>query len=69
MRRMKKQFVVNERNEPVAVLLDLDTFRKIEQILEDYALGKAIKAVEDEPSLNMQSARKRYARLKKVGDE
>lgn len=66
MTKMRKQLVVNERNEPVAVLLDLDTFRHIEQLLEDYALGQSMKAVEDEPALDQEAARRRYARLKKA---
>ncbi|MCX8103191.1 MAG: hypothetical protein N3E42_01940 [Candidatus Bipolaricaulota bacterium] len=66
MTKIRKQFVVNERNEPVAVLLDLETFRQIEQLLEDYALGQSIRAVEDEPALAHEAARQRYARLKKA---
>lgn len=65
MLKIKKRYVVNERQEPIAVQLDLATFRKIEQLLEDYALGQSIKAVEDEPPLDLQAARRRYARLKK----
>jgi PHD/YefM family antitoxin component YafN of YafNO toxin-antitoxin module len=64
--QIRKKYVVNERNEPVAVLLDLGTFQRIEQLLEDYFLGQSMKAVEDEPGLDLQAARKRYARLKKA---
>jgi len=67
--KIKKRYVVNERNEPVAVQLDLETFQKIERLLEDYALGQSIKAVEGEPALDLRGARKRYARLKKARDE
>jgi PHD/YefM family antitoxin component YafN of YafNO toxin-antitoxin module len=64
--QIRKKYVVNEHNEPVAVLLDLGTFQRIEQLLEDYSLGQSMKAVEDEPGLDLQAARKRYARLKKA---
>lgn len=67
--KIKKHYVVNERNEPVAVQLDLETFQKIERLLEDYALGESIEAVEDEPSLDLTAAEDRYAPLKKPGDE
>jgi hypothetical protein len=30
--QIRKKYVVNERNEPVAVLLDLGTFQRIEQL-------------------------------------
>jgi hypothetical protein len=67
--KIKKRYVVNERNEPVAVQLDLETFQKIERLLEDYALGQSIKAIEGESSLDLREARKRYARLKKARNE
>lgn len=69
MLKIKKRYVVNEHNEPIAIQLDLQTFEKIERLLEDYALGQSIKAVKDESSLDLQAARKRYARLKKTSDE
>ena len=63
--QIRKKYVMNERNEPVAVLLDLATFQKIERLLEDYVLGQSMRAVENEPGLDLQAARRRYARLKK----
>ncbi|MCR4404603.1 MAG: hypothetical protein NUW06_04910 [Candidatus Acetothermia bacterium] len=69
MLKIKKRYVVNERNEPVAVQLDLETFAKIERLLEDYALGQSIRAVKDERSLDLREAQRRYARLKKTGNE
>lgn len=68
MLKLKKRYVVNGQNEPVAVQLDLEAFQKIERLLEDYALGQSIKAIEDEPSLGLKEARSRYARLKKPSD-
>jgi hypothetical protein len=64
--KIEKRYVVNERNEPIAVQIDLRIFQKIEHLLEDYALGQDMKAVEAEPSLAARTARKRYARLKKA---
>lgn len=66
MLKIRKRYVVNEQNEPVAVQLDLETFEKIERLLEDYALGQSIKAVADEPALDLRVAHKRYGRLKKA---
>jgi hypothetical protein len=65
MLRIKKRYIVNEQNKPVGVVLDLDTFQKIEELLEDRGLAKALKEVEGEKPLPLAEARKRYARLKK----
>lgn len=67
MLKIKKRYVVNDRNEPIAVQLDLETFNRIERALEDLALGRSIAAVADETSLDRTAARKRYSRLKKSG--
>jgi hypothetical protein len=69
MLHIKKRYVVNESNEPVAVQLDLATFEKIERLLEDYALGQKIKETQREHPLNRISARKRYAQLRKAHRE
>ena len=53
MMKIKKRYVVK------AVQLDLETFQKIERLLEGYALEQSIKAVEDEPSLDQKTAQKR----------
>jgi hypothetical protein len=62
---IKKHYVINEHNEPVAVQTDLATFEKIEQLLEDYALGQKIKEVEEERPLNRATALRHYVKLKK----
>ncbi|MCS7265448.1 MAG: hypothetical protein NZ805_11510 [Armatimonadetes bacterium] len=49
--KIRKQYVVNENNEPVAMQIDIETFRRLERLLEDYALGKLIEAVESEKPL------------------
>jgi hypothetical protein len=64
--KIEKRYVVNERNEPIAVQIDLRIFQKIERLLEDYALGQSMKVVEAEPSLDAKAAQKRYAQLKKA---
>lgn len=66
---IKKRYVVNESNEPVAVQLDLATFEKIERLLEDHVLGQKIKETQRERSLDIVTARKRYANLRKVKRE
>lgn len=65
MLSIKKQYVVNESNEPVGVILDLETFEKIESILEDFLLSQRIEETSDETPLSLDEARKYYAKLKK----
>jgi hypothetical protein len=43
-------------NKVIAVLLDIATFRKIEQILEDLALGKLIEENDEKDNLNLDEA-------------
>ncbi len=63
MLQIKKRFVVDEEGKPVAVQIDLETFQKIEELLEDYGLAKEIQAVEGEEGLDLASARERYRQI------
>lgn len=65
MLKIEKRFVVDEEGKPIAVQIDLETFKKIEEILEDYGLAKGIQSVEDEESLDLTAARKRYKQILK----
>ncbi len=66
MPQIKKRYLVDERNKPVAVVLDLKTYRKIEQLLEDHLFGKILeKAMEKEP-LTLAEARRQYEDLQKL---
>ncbi len=65
MLKIEKRFVVDEEGKPIAVQIDLETFQKIEEILEDYGLAKEVQAVEDEESLDLTAARDRYKQILK----
>jgi hypothetical protein len=62
---LKRQYIVDEDNHKVAVQLDIDTFEKIEDILENYALVQLIDADESE-TLSIEEAKKYYATLDKA---
>jgi len=62
---LKRQYIVDEDNHKVAVQLDIDTFEKIEDVLENYALVQLINADESE-SLGIEEAKKYYATLDKA---
>ena len=61
MEEIRKQFVVNERNRKVAVQIDIDTFNKIEDLLENYVLIQ--KKSEEDESFDIQSAKIYYKKL------
>jgi len=62
---LKRQYIVDEDNHKVAVQLDIDTFEKIEDVLENYALVQLINADETE-ALGIEDAKKYYATLDKA---
>lgn len=60
---IQKKIVVDENNKPVAVQIDIITFNKIENVLEDYALGQLIKEVSEDEALELDDAKKYYESL------
>ena len=65
MLKIRKEYIITDDNQKKAVLIDIETFKKIEEILEDYGLGKYMKEVEEEEPLSMEDAKKYYHTLKK----
>jgi hypothetical protein len=62
---LKKQYIVNEDNQKVAVQLDIATFEKIENVLENYALVQLMHEDESE-AMTVEDAKKYYASLDKA---
>jgi len=44
MLKIKKEYIVNSNNKK-AVLMDIETFEKLEELLENYGLGKYMEEV------------------------
>jgi hypothetical protein len=65
MLTIKKKYITNKARKRVAVQLDIKTFEKIEQLLEDYVLKKKITENLPEDRLQVQEAKIYYAKLKK----
>ena len=59
---IKRKIVIDEDGKPVAVQIDYDTFKRIEEILEDYVIAKMIEEVEEEEAFDLKKARKEYER-------
>ena len=62
---IKKEYVVTDDNKKKAVLVDIETFERIEEILESYGLGKYMEEIEGEEALPVNEARSYYSSLKK----
>jgi glycerophosphoryl diester phosphodiesterase len=62
---IKRTYLTDENRRPIAVQIDIKTFEKIEQLLEDYALGKLIEENNPEENLSLNEAQEYYQQLKK----
>jgi hypothetical protein len=65
MEAIKKKYIVDENQKKIAVQIDIADFEKIEQILEDYALGQLIEENDLKETLDLQEAKKFYDQLDK----
>lgn len=66
MEIVKKKYIVDEQNQKIAVQVDIETFEKIEEILENYALVQLMKENEGEDTLEPNEAKAYYQTLKKA---
>lgn len=57
MLEIVKKYVVDESNNRLAVEIDIETFSKIEEILEDYGLYRLMIDDGDSESLNLEQAK------------
>ncbi|MBE9145954.1 hypothetical protein [Planktothrix mougeotii] len=64
MLEIHKNYIVDENQNPIAVQIPIAEFEKIEEILEDYFLGKMMEDAEDAEILSKSEALKYYQRLK-----
>lgn len=62
MLEIVKKYIVDESNKKLAVEIDIDTFHKIEEILENYGLYQLMKETEDSESLTLSEAKEYYKR-------
>jgi len=55
MINIRKRFVVDENNNKIAVVLDMDTFEKIEEILKKHCLEKELEEQKDDIEVDKSS--------------
>ncbi len=63
MLQITKVYVTDNNLKPIAVQLDIKTFEKIEEILEDYALGQFINENDPNDALSVKEAKTYYEKL------
>jgi len=66
METIKRKYIVDEKNRKVAVQIDIKTFEKIEEIMENYSLYKLMKENDDDEILNIKDGKRYYSRLRKA---
>ena len=66
MNPIRKRYVVDEHNRRVAVQVDLETFERMEELLENSGLMQAILEGEGEEALEPNAAKALYASLEKA---
>ena len=60
-----RKYITDARNQKQAVIVDIETFNRMESIIEEHGLGKFMEEVEDDEILSVHEAKKHYKLLKK----
>ena len=66
METINKQYIVDEHNRKIAIQIPIQTFERIEEILENYALVQLMKENEGEQVLGVNEAKAYYDQLGKA---
>ena len=66
MQTINRQYVVDDQNTKIAVQIPIETFERIEEILENYALVQLMKENEGEEILGVNEAKAFYNQLEKA---
>ncbi len=62
---LNEKYIINKQQQPVAVQLDIKVFKRLEEVLEDYALTQYMKETDSEEKLTLNEAKAYYKKLKK----
>jgi hypothetical protein len=64
MMQLQPNYIVDNHNHKIAVQLDIKTYEKITDVLENYALFKLMDENRDDEKLSLNDARAYYSSLK-----
>ena len=62
---LQPNYIVDNNNHKIAVQLDIKTYEKVTEALENYALFKFIDENKNDEKLSLEDAKAYYASLKK----
>ena len=65
MLEIEKKYIVDRNKKTVAVQIDIETYNKIEQLIEDYALGQLIEENSPDEIFSLNEAKSFYNKLHK----
>ena len=66
METINKQYIVDDQNRRIAVQIPIETFEKLEELLENYALVQLMKENESKEVLGVNEAKTYYDQLEKA---
>ena len=66
MTDIPRKYIVDEQNRKIAVQVDIETFTKIEEVLENYGLYRLMVENEGNELLDLEKAKAHYETLKKA---
>ena len=66
MKEIEKKFIIDNENKKIAVQIDINTFERIENILEDYGLFKLIQENSEKEYFDLNEAKDFYKGLDKA---
>ena len=64
MESIKKKYIIDENNNKIAVQINIETYQKLEDLLENYALVQLMKE-DDGERLEVREAKEFYKKLPK----
>lgn len=62
--QLQPNYIIDNNNHKIAVQLDIETYEKITDVLENYALFKFMDENKDDEKLSLKDAREYYTSLK-----
>ena len=60
---INRQYIVTDDGRKIRVVLDIETFERIEELLENCGLAQYMEEVEKEETLSLNEARQYYAQM------
>jgi hypothetical protein len=60
MKAIPRNYIIDAKNQKHAVIVDLETFYRMESIIEDYGLARFMEEAEEDETLTVHAAKKHY---------